>query len=149
MSRRRELIMPATPILALATAGTVGATPTSRMSAASFSARPGPFLGAGQQMVRQVGRVRRIGQVPVVVAGSFFVWAAYRLPVPGCSTPALARGDPCAITLVYLLRRFLFFHFDARFPGNSLTFGWSRCDARATIGVAHAIGLRQVGSESA
>lgn len=139
--------MPATPNLALATAGTLSAIAgLAHVGCIVFGASWYRFFGAGEQMVRQVeAGSSHPAKVTVVVAGVLFVWAAYAYSGAGLLPRLpLLKVILCAITLVYLLRGFLFFPLMPRFPGNSLTFWLVSGAICATIGLAHAIGLRQV-----
>lgn len=139
--------MPATPNLALMIGGTLSALAAAAHLGCIFFGAPWyRFLGAGEPMVRLVEAGSTYpAKITALITAVLLVWSAYAFSGAGLLPKLpLLRPILCAITLVYLLRGFLFFPLMPRFPGNSLTFWLVSAAICATIGVAHAIGLRQV-----
>lgn len=72
------------------------------------------------------------------------LWALYALSGAGVVRRLpLLRTALCAITAVYLLRGIAFIPLQPLFPGNSLTFWLVSSGICLSIGIVHAIGLRQ------
>ncbi len=139
--------MPATPNLALMIGGTLSAlAAAAHLGCIVFGAPWYRFFGAGEPMVRLVEAGSSYpAKITAVITLVLLTWAAYAFSGAGLLPKLpLLRPILCAITLVYLLRGFAFFPLMPRFPGNSLTFWLVSGAICATIGVAHAIGLRQV-----
>jgi hypothetical protein len=83
--------------------------------------------------------------VTLVIALLLLLWAAYAFSAAGLIPRLpLLRVALCAITAVYLARGVFGFLLVPYFPGNSLTFWVVSCAICFSIGVLHAIGLRQV-----
>lgn len=139
--------MPATPNLALMIGGTLSALAAAAHLGCIFFGAPWyRFLGAGEPMVRLVEAGSTYpAKITALITAVLLVWSAYAFSGAGLLPKLpLLRPILCAITLVYLARGFLFFPLMPRFPGNSLTFWLVSAAICATIGVAHALGLRQV-----
>jgi len=103
------------------------------------------FFGAGEKMARLAESGSSYpARVTAIVATVLLIWSAYALSGAGVIPKLpLLRVILCAITLVYLLRGFMFFALMPLFPGNSLAFWlWSGAIC-AVIGVVHLMGIRQ------
>ena len=103
-------------------------------------------LGAGERRAQLVesgsGHPTR---VTLVIALMLLLWAAYAFSAAGLIPRLpLLRVALCAITAMYLARGVFGFLLVPYFPGNSLTFWVVSCAICFSIGVLHAIGLRQV-----
>ena len=103
------------------------------------------FLGAGEEMVRLVESGSTYpARVTAIIATVLLIWSAYAFSGAGVIPKLpLLRVVLCAITLVYLLRGFMFFALMPLFPDNSLAFWlWSGAIC-AVIGLVHLQGIRQ------
>lgn len=106
------------------------------------------FLGAGEGMAQMAS----VGHwyptaITLVIVGILLVWSLYALSGAGLvrRLPQL-RWALLAITSIYLLRGLAFVPLMSHFPGNSMTFWYASSAICLTLGIVHAVGLRQVWS---
>jgi len=103
-------------------------------------------LGAGEQMAVLAENGHWYPSlITIVIAGVLLVWASYAFSAAGVLMRLpFTRYVLALITSVYLIRGVAFQPLTAHFPGNSWSF-WLWTSAIAfSIGIIHAVGLKQV-----